>query len=140
MFLSTLPLSMFVSSLKGKKCCSLTNSKDLNENSKCLLVIFNKSCNWFASCKKCGSKMTFIGLMTWKKRWCNNKNLYKQKQQQTLEATKFCENFENFEKWTWQVKSGEIGVTHRDNTNEDGVVASIIMNANDLESFVVSAN
>jgi len=38
------------------------------------------------------------------------------------------------------VKSGEIGVTHRDNTNEDGVVASIIMNANDLESFVVSAN
>ncbi len=84
--------------------------------------------------------MTFVGLMTWKKRWCNNKNLCKQKQQQTFEATKFCEDFENFEKWTWQVKNGETGLTHRDNTNEDGVIASIVMNANDLENFVVSAN
>jgi hypothetical protein len=38
------------------------------------------------------------------------------------------------------VKNGETGLTHRDNTNEDGVIASIVMNANDLENFVVSAN
>jgi hypothetical protein len=38
------------------------------------------------------------------------------------------------------VKNGETGVTHKDNTNEDGAVASIVMNANDLESFVLSAN
>jgi hypothetical protein len=38
------------------------------------------------------------------------------------------------------VKNGETRVTHKDNTNEDGTVASIIMNANDLESFVLSAN
>ncbi len=38
------------------------------------------------------------------------------------------------------MKNGETGVTHRDNTNEDGMVASIVMNVNDLESFVVSAN
>ncbi len=84
----------------------------------------------------------WLSLASWleKKRWCNNKNLYKQKQQQTFETTKFCENFENFEKWTWQAKNGETGVTHRDNTNEDGMVASIVMNVNDLESFVVSAN
>jgi hypothetical protein len=33
------------------------------------------------------------------------------------------------------VKYGEIGVTQCDDANEDGKVASIVMNANDLESL-----
>jgi hypothetical protein len=33
------------------------------------------------------------------------------------------------------VKNGEIGVTHTNDANEDGVVASIVMNANELESL-----
>jgi hypothetical protein len=33
------------------------------------------------------------------------------------------------------VKNGEIGTTHKDDTNENGTVASIVMNANDLESL-----
>jgi hypothetical protein len=47
--------------------------------------------------------MTFIGLMSWKKKWCNNKNLCKQKQQQTLEVAKSYETLKilknEFDKW-----------------------------------------